>query len=51
MSRVLDWIKSNLVIVILAVIMVAVMILAPIFSSSRNAAIRAEAETRASTLR
>lgn len=50
MSKVLDWIKSNLVIVLLGAAIVAVLVLAPLLSTRLNHAVRTEAEARAAKL-
>src|SRR5262245_32629839 len=47
MNKVLPWIKSNLAIVILAVVMVVALVLGPIFSSRWNASVKKEAQARA----
>lgn len=50
MNKVLHWVKSNLAIVILAVVMVVAVVIAFIFSGSWNASIQTDAEDRARKL-
>ncbi|MCA9285333.1 MAG: hypothetical protein KDA22_08975, partial [Phycisphaerales bacterium] len=50
MSKVLEWVKSNLVIVILGVAIVAVLILAPILASGLNESVATEAKSRAAKM-
>ncbi|MGA1017865.1 MAG: hypothetical protein ACO3YY_07780 [Phycisphaerales bacterium] len=47
MSKVVDWIKSNVAIVVCGVVILLVLVLAPWFSSSLEAGVRESAEQRA----
>jgi len=50
MNKVLPWIKSNVTIVVFALLIVAALILGPILSGKWNASVRGEAEERAKKL-
>lgn len=50
MNQVLDWVRKNLAIVILVVVMIAAAVAIPMWASSRNAAVHDKVETRARLL-
>ncbi len=46
MNKVLDWVKSNVVIVVLVVVMIAVLVTLPMYAKGQNAKVREQVESR-----